>query len=408
MQSIKNIFHLLMGITAGLLYGFPGRKMTVIGITGTDGKTTTTHLLYHILKTAKLPVSFVSTIEANIMGKTFDTGFHVTTPSPFQLQKLIKLAFDKGTKYLILEITSHALDQYRHFGSSIDIALINNISHEHLDYHKNLKNYMAAKARIVRGARITVLNRDDQSYSFLNKKVKNKKITFSLKTKNALNKISSQGNQHLLGIYNQYNILAVSTIADLLKIKHSIIQKAVKSYNGIPGRLERIKNNKQMNIYIDFAHKINALDNVLMTLKKISKKKLIAVFGSAGLRDTAKRPLMGKVAARNADYIILTAEDPRTEDVRDIIDSIALGCKEAKAVLLDKSDGLNGIKNGKKYFFKIPDRQEAINFAIRKLAKKGDTVVFCGKGHEKSMCYGRIEYPWDEKKAIEKALYASV
>jgi len=408
MQILKNLFHLLNAYLANIYFGFPAKSIVVIGITGTDGKTTTTHLIYHILKSANYQVSFISSVEANIMGKSSDTGFHVTTPSPWQLQRLIREAVDAGTKYLVLEVTSHALDQFRIFAIPIKIAVITNISHEHLDYHKSLENYRRAKAKLLKGARFCVLNADDPNFSFLRQKATGKIIPFSLKKNEVSNKINNQGNPNLLGQYNQSNILAAASVALLLNIDTFIVKKAVLTFPGVPGRLEQVKNSKHLKIYIDFAHKINALDKVLETLKKITDNNLIAVFGSAGLRDHTKRPLMGEVAVKHADFVILTAEDPRTEDVRDIIAQIAQGCLRKKAMESNKRISKLKFNREKKYFFKIPDRQEAINFAIRKLARSGDTVVICGKGHEQSMCYGNIEYPWDDKKAINKALYGQI
>ena len=347
-KRLKKIYHFITALASLAYYRFPAKKMIVIGITGTDGKTTTVHLISHILKTAKLPVSFVSSVEASIMGNSIDTGFHVTTPSAFQLQKLIRLALNAGTRYLVLEVTSHALDQFRNLGSSIDIALINNISHEHLDYHETLEKYRQAKAKILKGAEFAVLNRDDINFSYLKKKVEHKLITFSLKSKAKVNKIKYNKNPHLLGKYNKYNILATETIATILKISPNIIKKAIETFPGVIGRLEQVKNKKNLKIYIDFAHKINALDNVLSTVKKITPKKLIAVFGSAGLRDRTKRPFMGEVAAKSADYIVLTAEDPRTEDVRDIIDELAEGCLKRNVKQMEKSVSVNKLVNGQK------------------------------------------------------------
>ncbi|OGG03309.1 hypothetical protein A2W14_03780 [Candidatus Gottesmanbacteria bacterium RBG_16_37_8] len=408
MQRIKNLYHFFTALFSSFYFRHPGDKMTVIGITGTDGKTTTTHLVYHILRTAKLPVSFVSTVEANIAGQVIDTGFHVTTPSPFKLQKLISLAYTKGSRYLVLEITSHALDQYRVFGSSVDIALITNISHEHLDYHKNMDNYRNSKAKIIRDAKYAVLNSDDKNFSFLKSKVKGNLVTFSLKKKNKINYADIPANPHLLGNYNKYNILSSIKVAEILNIDAKIIKKAIKSFKGIPGRLEEVKTKKHFKIYIDFAHKLNALKQVLTTVRQFTPGRVIAVFGAAGLRDHLKRPLMGKVAGELADITVLTAEDPRTEDVRLIINSIARGLLSKKVIEMNKFADISQFVNGLKYFYKIPDRQEAINFAIRKLASSGDTVIICGKGHEKSMCYQKTEYPWNEKQAVLKALYGPV
>ncbi len=409
LRLFKNTLHLVNAILANIYYRVPSRQLTVIGVTGTDGKTTTSHLIYEILKVAGKKVSLISTIEAIINEEIIDTGFHVTTPSPWVLQKLLRKSVEKGSKYIVLEVTSHALDQFRVLGSSIDIAVITNISHEHLDYHKTLVNYRDAKAKILRGSKYCVLNKDEANYSYLLKKCKGSVITFAIDTKADYTYKDFMFRPVILGKYNLYNCLSAATIASILKIDKLTINKAIAQFKGISGRMEEIKTNRNFRVFIDFAHKPNALEQVLSTCRSLTKKDIIVIFGCAGLRDRSKRPIMGEIAGRLADRIILTGEDPRTEDVRDIIASIADGCERAKCIESGKTEeDIKQIKTHNKYYWRIPDRQEAINFAIRKLARNGDIVLVCGKGHEKSMCYGKIEYPWDEKKAIEKALYGSI
>ena len=402
-RRIKNIGHWLLAVFATIIYGFPAGKLTVIGITGTDGKTSTTYLLYHLLKKAKLPVSMISTVKAVIGSQIYDTGFHVTTPSAFFLQKLLKKAKSEGSRFLVLETTSHALDQFRTLGTSIDIAVITNISHEHLDYHGNLEKYLEAKAKILKGVKTAILNRDDASFNTLKKKVKGKTITFSL-DKTADYTPRSVDLPESEPAFQKANMLAAVAAAREAGVDLKTAEKALRTFSGVPGRMERVKNGHGINVIIDFAHKINALKEALAFARTQTRNKLIVVFGTAGLRDRLKRPIMGELAAKAADFAVLTAEDPRTEDVRNIIAQIAKGCLNAGMQEKNKNFGGNNLQRKNKYFFRIPDRQEAINFAIRKLAKKGDTVIVCGKGHEKSMCYGKIEYPWDEKQAVLKAL----
>ena len=407
MQPLKNIYHLLSALLAACLYRFPGKSMTVIGITGTDGKTSTTHMITHILKTAGLPSSFISTVEAKIGDQRTDTGLHVTTPSPFRLQQLMSQAKKAGSRYLVLEVTSHALDQFRAYGSSIDIALITNISHEHIDYHKNLQNYINAKAKILTGAQYAILNKDDRNFSFLKKRVRGRLVTYA-KKKADFTFSDFEMPQIPFGEFNKYNMLAAACVAVVVGVNKKTIEKALKSLPEIPGRLEEIKSSKKFRIFIDFAHKPNALEQVLTAVSSFTPGKIIAVFGCAGLRDRLKRPMMGEIAAQMADYTILTAEDPRTEDARAIINQIAQGLLRKKIAEAQKSGSKYLIDRSKKSFFKIADRQEAINFALKNLAKGGDTVVICGKGHEKSMCYQHTEYPWDETLAVNKALYGPV
>lgn len=405
LRLIKNTFHLINALLATVYYRIPGRALTVIGITGTDGKSTTTHLIYEILNHAGLKAAMISTVEAQINGKSYDTGFHVTTPSPWQLQKLIRKAADGKAKYLVLEVTSHALDQYRTLGASIDIGVITNISHEHLDYHKNLVSYKEAKAKILNKVKFSVLNRDDTNFPFLSKKASGKVVTFSLKRKADFILSDFHFRTQLPGDFNLYNCLAAASVASTLDISKEKIEKGIESFKGIPGRMEEVKTGRDFKVMIDFAHKPNALEQVLICARKLTEHKLIVLFGCAGERDKLKRSMMGEIAARYADYVILTAEDPRSEDVRDIIYQIAQGCKRVKIKEVDKKDKeMSFLQSFGKYFFRIPDRQEAINFTLRKLAKDGDLILLCGKGHEKSMCYGRIEYPWDEKAAVLKAL----
>ncbi|OGG26754.1 hypothetical protein A2960_01110 [Candidatus Gottesmanbacteria bacterium RIFCSPLOWO2_01_FULL_39_12b] len=410
LRIIKNIFHLISAFFAAFYYGFPGKKLKVIGITGTSGKTTTSHLVFQILKDAGKKVSMISTLEAIINGKTYDTGFHVTTPSPWTLQKFLRLAVNGGTEYSILEVTSHALDQNRIFGVSISLGLVTNIAHEHLDYHKTMENYRLVKSKIFYNNSCSLLNFDDPNFSYLKKRTSGKVISYSLinnqadyTTKNI--KLLPQ----ILGKFNLYNCLAAAALCLELGIDTKTITKSISEYRGLIGRMEELRLNLPFRVFIDFAHKPNALEQALITFRFMAKKNLIIIFGCAGLRDKQKRPIMGEIAAKFADYIILTAEDPRTEDVRNIINEIAQGCLRNKVNEMDKKiSGVNKLNNGKRYFWRIPDRQEAINYAFKKLAKPGDLVALFGKGHEKSMCYGVTEYPWNERKAVEKAIYGTV
>lgn len=403
-RFLKNRLHFLNALAASVYYRFPGRFMTVIGITGTDGKTTTTHLIYSILKEAGIKASMVSTVTAVINGKEFDTGFHVTTPSPWALQKFMSDAYRGGSKYFVLETTSHALDQSRTYGASTDIAVITNISHEHLDYHGNLQEYARAKARILEGARQAVLNSDDDYFKFLKRRFGKSFITFGIYNAAAVSPKHISLKPGILGEFNLYNCLAAYAVGKLIGIEHKIMHRAIEGFKGIKGRLEEMKTGRNFRVYIDFAHKPNALKSVLTTINGMAKGRTIVIFGCAGLRDKLKRPIMGAIAAQYADVAVLTAEDPRTEDVRDIIEQIADGCRSKKMQELPKNKFLQAISTRAKYYFKIPDRQEAINFVIRKIAGRGDIVLITGKGHEQSMCYGSTEFPWDEKKAIRKAL----
>jgi UDP-N-acetylmuramoyl-L-alanyl-D-glutamate--2,6-diaminopimelate ligase len=405
-RFLKNSWHFLSSVPAPILYGFPGREMTVIGVTGTDGKTTTTHLLYHMLRTAGYPVSMISTIAAVVNGNSIDTGFHVTTPSAWTLQRLLRMARQGGSKYAVVEVTSHALSQWRTIGCSIDIGVITNINHEHLDYHGTLENYKAAKAKLLRHVAFSVLNRDDSSYEYLKKKAEGTVITYAIRAKADMTPKNCALRPSLPGRFNLYNSLAVAAVGRILHVPDRVIKRAIQTAPGISGRMETLTLKTPFRIIIDFAHKPNALKAALTAGRKMTKGRLIAVFGCAGLRDTLKRPMMGDIAATLADDVVLTAEDPRTEDVHDIMHAIEQGF-EGHTISPGPSDPAHRRLKGKKYFWKIPDRQKAITYAITVLAHKGDTVMLFGKGHEQSMCFGTTEYPWDERKAVQKALYGN-
>ncbi len=392
-QKLKNLYHLLVATSASFFFGFPSKRLMIIGVTGTDGKTTTVHMIYEILKSAGNKVSMISSVNAQICSKAFDTGFHVTTPSPWQIQRYLKKAADCQSKYFVLEATSHGLDQNRLASVRFKVATLTNITHEHLDYHKNWRSYVSAKAKLFKNAEIAVLNRDDRSFNILKSHAHGQILTYSLKGKSDFNLQSFPIKLKVLGDYNLSNAQAAAATSFALGINKKIILKTLADFGGVLGRMEEISLSQNFGVFVDFAHTPNALEQALKTLKsKIQnpKSKLIAVFGAAGERDILKRPLMGQVAAKFTDISVVTAEDPRREKVEDICNQIAQGF----------------IKEGKKEgrdFYQVFDREKAIELALN-LARKGDIVATFGKSHEKSMCWGSKEYPWDEFKVIEKAL----
>ena len=297
-----------------------------------------------------------------------------------------------GNKYFVLEATSHGLDQNRLAFVKFKIAVITNVTHEHLDYHKSQKRYLGAKAKLFRKVNFSILNFDDQSFDFLKSNVDGKIITYSAKSQADFNPKRLPLRLKIPGDYNLRNALAAAAAVSSLRIKKKKILSVLNNFGGVPGRMNEVDLGQNFQVFIDFAHTPNALKEALKTLKSQipnPKSKLITVFGSAGERDKAKRPLMGKIAAGIADVSILTAEDPRREKVEDICKSIAEGFSEGK-------------KEGKDYHI-IYDRAKAITFAVN-LAADGDIVSLFGKAHEKSMCFGKKEYPWDEFVAVEKAI----
>ncbi len=393
-QSLKNIYHLAVAIASNLLFGFPSRKLVLVGVTGTDGKTTTVHLIYQILQAAGKKVAMISSVAARMGEDEIDTGFHVTTPDTFKLQRLLKRIKEQGFNYAVLEVTSHGLDQHRLFGCYFRVAVVTNITHEHLDYHKTFEDYVAAKSKLLKKTDIAILNADDAYYSILKKRIPAgvKTVSYGKKAGDVRLTPSLKGSlsECLSEPYNEYNALAAFAVAKVLNLRKREIDFALKNFPGVRGRMERIPEAKEISVFIDFAHTPNALKEALSALraKRQNPSRIIAVFGAAGCRDKTKRPLMGRIASLLADEIVLTAEDPRTEKAEDIIEEIASG--------IDKKQ--------RHKLHKIPQRSRAIEYAIIDLAKPGDTIAVFGKGHEKSMCFGKTEYPWSDQEAINQAL----
>jgi len=401
-------YHWLRGVLAVLIYRYPARDLYVIGVTGTDGKTTTVHLIFAVLRAAGLPVSLISTTGAIIHGReNAPLGLHVTTPNPFELQKFLRQAREAGSKYIVLETTSHGLAQHRVIGCNFRVGVVTNITHEHLDYHKTWKRYFQAKAKLLRRVETSILNRDDPAYARTRGRAHGQVVSYGLSPEADLTAVDVvldvdgtvftipsldvTVNTRFLGAYNVQNMLAAAAVGLQLGVSPAHIVQALEEAVPPPGRLEPVEADKPFTVFVDFAHTSNSLENMLKMLREVTQKHLIVVFGCAGERDVEKRRPMGASAGRYCDFTVLTAEDPRTENLEDILDQIAAGC-EAEGAVLQQS------------YFRIPDRTEAIRFAIQELARPGDVVVTTGKAHEQSMCFGTTEYPWDEFVAVRAAL----
>jgi UDP-N-acetylmuramoyl-L-alanyl-D-glutamate--2,6-diaminopimelate ligase len=392
----------------------------MIGVTGTDGKTTTTNLINHILIQAGFKTGMISTVNAVIGSREVDTGFHVTTPDALDVQAYLADMVKAGLTHAVLETTSHGLAQQRVEACEFDIAVVTNITHEHLDFHGSYENYRLAKARLfhylketnpkVQGnPRLAVLNRDDSSYGYLSLIEGMKQVSYSLEPgadiwaenihyspegirftaagKDFRQEVFSR----LVGAFNISNILAAMSAAIFgLLIPPQTAAEGISSLEAVPGRMERISLGQDFTAIVDFAHTPNALAVALQAVRQMTPGRVIAVFGSAGLRDRAKRRMMAEVSTELADLTILTAEDPRTESLDDIL-----------AEMAEAAEGKGGLEGTD--FWRIPDRGEAIREAIR-LAKPGDLVAAFGKGHEQSMCFGETEYAWDDRIAMRAAL----
>ncbi len=408
-------------------YDWPGRKLTVIGVTGTDGKTTTTNLIYQILKAAGIRAGMVSTVNAVIGREVLDTGFHVTTPDAHDLQRYLAMMVEAGLTHAVLETTSHGWAQHRADACEFDIGVVTNITHEHLDQHGSYENYRAAKARLFTSLertaeksqgnpRLAVLNRDDSSFDFLNGLVRVKSLSYGLDpcadlraTNVALglngcdfeavhSSFRIRLSTPLVGAYNVSNCLAALGACIVgVGVSPEIAIRGVAALAEVPGRMERIELGQPFTAIVDFAHTPNALKVTLEAARALlpeaagdQRHRVIAVFGSAGLRDREKRRMMAETSAKLADLTILTAEDPRTESLDAILAEMAQGATQA-----------GGREGGT--FWRVPDRGEAIRFAVR-MARPGDIVLACGKGHEQSMCFGKVEHAWDDRIAMRAAL----
>ncbi len=400
-RKIKNFSHIFEAILASLLFGFPARKLIIIGVTGTDGKTTTASLINHVLKSNGLSSGMITTVGAQIGGKSFETGYHTTTPSAFFLQKYLKKAVDSGDKYLVIETTSHALDQNRIFGIKFKVGVLTNVTHEHLDYHKSYDNYLATKVKLLKNSEVAVLNMDDASYFKAQELLTGKTtISYSVASVSANFNGALLKNKELLSSVNCSNYLAAFSVCKVLGFKEEEILSAFNTFVLPVGRQEEVYS-KNFKVIIDFAHTPNSFEAILSKVRLGTSGRLIHIFGAAGKRDITKRSVMGKISSKYSDIIVLTAEDPRGESVEQINKDIEEGISRDFTQIEENMISKNQSKV--KLFLEVSDRYEAIKFAVLN-AKKGDTVLITGKGHERSMNLGRGEIPWSEHKAVKDAL----
>ncbi len=406
----------ILGYLAAAYHGFPSRSLTIIGVTGTNGKTTTSTLIHSILKAHSKNAGYISTLAADLGGQTSDTGLHVTTPSASQIQAYLAEMVANGVQQCVLEMTSHGLAQGRLQGVDIDVAVLTNITHEHLDFHGSFENYRAAKARMFEmlmesyhkpgQPKISVINADDPSIAYFSKIRADHLLTFGImqeadfravdiKYGSKHTRFSVQAHEYmtsLMGEFNVSNVLAAIAVANSLNRPPDVIQAGLNAVKVISGRMERIDEGQNFQAMVDFAHTPDALEKALKTARMLVDEggRLIVVFGSAGLRDVEKRRLMSEISIQLADHTVLTAEDPRTESLDTILRMMADACTMQGGV-------------EEETFQRVPDRGRAIYKACQ-MARTGDVVIACGKGHEQSMCFGTVEHPWDDRDAMRSAL----
>lgn len=397
--------HLAEAVLLNILNGFPARGIKVIGVTGTNGKTTTCFLIYRMLHEAGYKVGFMTTV-AYGAGVDIKPQIHHMTNVPVpELMSRIKELKSKGIEWLVLETTSHALAQNRVWGIPYTIAVFTNLTHEHLDYHGTFERYRDAKRKLFKmtnrnynGLRVGIVNADDPNAMYFTNDISNPLLYGVKKGKlRAVNiKLSSSGSQflarighdeyqikcHIPGNFNVYNSLAAVGVGRTVGLTKDQIEQGIAALTRVEGRMQPIDEGQDFDVIVDFAHTPDSFEKLFKDLKPVVKGRLIVLFGSAGRRDEAKRAIQGELAGKYADEVVVTEEDDRDVDGMEIMDQIAKGAEKAGKV------------RGKNLFL-VHDRTEAIQFAVRQ-AKKGDTVLLLGKGHEKTIERADGEHPWDE------------
>lgn len=391
---------------AARFYGNPSSKIKVVGVTGTNGKTTVTYLIEALLKEAKGLPSVIGTVNYRFKDKIIPS--QNTTPGPLELQSLLSDMLREGIEYCLMEVSSHALQQARTEGINFHSAIFTNLTQDHLDYHKTKENYFKCKARLFKNISpdaFVVINNDDSYGQKIKKLTKAKVITYGIKNKAevAAKNIkfncyqtefmvtSPQGEMklesHLIGRHNVYNILAAVAWALEEGMAMEVVKSAIEKFSFVPGRLERINFNSNFSVFLDYAHTEDALKNVIKTLRQLTNKRVIVVFGCGGERDKTKRPKMGRVVSQLSDYAIITSDNPRSEDPQAIIEDIKKGIT-------------------KNNYCVIQDRFAAIRKSLS-LAKAGDIVLVAGKGHEDCQIIKDRRMHFSDREAIIECLQSA-
>ena len=407
-------------------YGNPSSQVRLIGITGTNGKTTTTYLLESMLKKAGYAVGVIGTINYRFGGKMMSAPN--TTPESLDLQRILWEMVKERTSHVIMEVSSHGLDLERVFGCQFDGVIFTNFTSDHLDYHKTLGHYFESKKKLFSESliesqkpnRFAVTNHDDPRGEEIVKGIDLPVIRYGtssscdvsadqvvstfegLSCRMRTPKGDFPVHSKLIGQFNLYNILAAVATGIGMDIPLEAIKNGVEELEGVSGRFEKVRNQKRINVIVDYAHTHDALERVLLGLRSIQRDgKIITVFGCGGDRDRTKRPLMGEVAGKYSDLAILTSDNPRTEDPLAIMDEAEKGLKSFP--LKEWHQDEMGSWRSKKGYLKVPDRREAIRIAIG-LAQPLDTVLIAGKGHEDYQIIGKKKFPFDDRVEARRAL----
>ena len=407
-------------------YGRPAEQMTLVGVTGTSGKTTVTYLIERILEKAGHRPGVVGTINYRYAGKVFDNP--VTTPESADLQQIFRQMVNYGTTHAIMEVSSHALDLSRVDGCRFDVAVFTNLSHDHLDYHKDIEDYWRCKRRLFvdylkpadsQQAVRAVVNTDDPKGKVLAEMLGAAALRSATKgagditirqvTRDLTGLRGTIGtprgdiefNSPLVGDFNLDNILSATGAALALDIAPAAIAAGINASGCVPGRLERIMEGGERFVFVDYSHKPDALDNALGALRRLTRGRLITVFGCGGDRDPSKRPVMGDIAARLSDLTVVTSDNPRSEDPLAIIDQVEAGVRKAGAQRLESS-AWPSFCQGRGYLVE-PDRRTAIWRAIQ-AAREGDAVLIAGKGHETYQILADRTIHFDDREVAREIL----
>jgi len=383
---VINFYHFFLAFLGVFIFRFPSRKLKVIGITGTNGKTTVVEMISKILEEARYKVASLSSIKFKISDKKWPNEMRMTMPGRFKIQKFLRQAVDCGCQYAVLEVTSEGIKQYRHKFIDFEAVVFTNLTPEHIEAHGSFEKYREAKGKLFEATKnIHIINVDDENAEYFLQFPAKKKYTYGL-NKGDINTKNTQFKLRLFGEFNIYNALAAICVGLSQNIPLKTCKKALEKIEGIPGRMELVIS-EPFKVFVDYAFTPNALEKVYQTLThqliNSSTNKLICVLGSCGGgRDKWKRPVLGKLATKYCNEVIVTNEDPYDEEPMEIIEQVARGTKgKAKKIL---------------------DRREAIKEAL-KLAKENDTVVITGKGCEPSICVtGGKRIPWDDRKVVRE------
>ena len=403
-----------MMVCVPYFFDYPANRMRMVGVTGTNGKTTTTHMIRHILKAQGHKVGVIGTVHIMIGDTSYP--IHNTTPDVVDLQHILYQMVQENVEYCVMEVSSHALALGRVSGVEFDTAVFTNLTQDHLDFHKTFENYLAAKCKLfeqvsasdqVKDNKGAVINIDDSYGHRVMEKTTAPTITYSTLGKGTLNAsdvhMSTKNSQYTVnykgesypvsmnttGLFNVYNTLAAIGACLQEGISMEAIDTALKTFSSVPGRFELIEEGQDFAVVVDYAHTPDGLQNILETAKAIKENRIIIVFGCGGDRDATKRPIMGRIAADYGDKIYVTSDNPRTEDPVQIVKDVEVGVKEA-------------LRDGTSYEV-IVDRREAINHAIHD-AKAGDIVIIAGKGHENYQILKNETIHFDDREEARKAL----